>query len=268
MICRVIDKEGLRALKSRNEKVFIQTGLKFIDQHKGFRPGKVHTIMGKPSGGKSTIMRTILKGVCKSLGKDEKIFLWLSEESEEDFLTALSYDDVLLEYGDQIIFCSEVHEQYDKYRTDAFTRIEEVFLKEKPKLFIYDNLTTSKLYSEDFKIQTAVSQKLKSMAIEHNMPMLLFAHTKSSVLKNQLIDLNDIRGSRAIVNLSEFFYILQNFEIGKNIYNTVRVCKHRNQEIRDRMFLLNYEATTLTYKFDVELDFDEIKQLFKKSNKF
>ena len=64
------------------------TRLSFLDEHKGLRKCCMHTILGRASGGKSTLVRTVIADLVEN-NPDIKISLWLSEESEMDYLANL-----------------------------------------------------------------------------------------------------------------------------------------------------------------------------------
>lgn len=118
-------------------------------------------------------------------------------------------------------------------------------------------------------VQSDVSIVLKKFASVKDIPLIIICHTGAQVTTNYngLIEMNDIRGSKTIVNLSEFFYIMQTFNIGEKRFNTLRITKHRGQEVKNTMFMLYYYAKSRIFAKDEVVDFGKFKELFKQRNK-
>ena len=261
-------KEESAELREENDKVFFPSGYKFFSTHRGPRPGKLHTFLGMPGVGKSTMRNSIIQDLSyHSPGK--KFFIWLSEESEKDFKTSLSYD-TLVSNNENILIYSE-HKNLELYDNleNAKEYFKDILAKSMCDVFIFDNITTSQLYGENFNRQAKVSILLKQIAIEMNVPFILFAHTGSSVSESgrQLIDSNNIRGAKTIVNLSEFFYIMQMFRVGENRFSTLRLCKSRNQPTKHTMFVLEFSEITRSYTKDGSIPFKKFAEFYKESNK-
>jgi nucleoside-triphosphatase THEP1 len=261
-------KEQSSELRDENDKVFFPSSYKFFNTHRGIRPGKLHTFLGMPGVGKSTMRNSIIQDL-SYYSPDKKFFVWLSEESEKDFKTSLTYDSIISRNENILIYSEHKNlELYDNLE-NAKEHFKDILSRSMCDVFIFDNITTSQLYGENFNRQAKVSMLLKQVAIEMNIPFILFAHTGSGISESakQLIDLNNIRGAKTIVNLSEFFYVMQMFKVGEDRFSTLRLCKSRNQPSRETMFILEYSEMTRTYIKAPSIQFKKFAQFYKDSNK-
>ena len=250
------------------EKIFWPTHLSFLKQHNGFRPGNVHVLLGTSSGGKSTLVRSIIFSTLAMMPKDKKILLWLSEESKNDFRIEFHRSELrIASLLEKLYLVSEIDELDDiGDARKAMNLFKEVCAE--VDLVIFDNITTSILYN-DLKGQGTVVSQLKKIAERNEVPLLLIAHTGSEVNNNinRLITMNDIRGNKTLVNLSQFFYIMQSFNIENDVHNTITVTKHRGQDCDNFLYSLHYDKIKRMYDYDVYLTFPKIKELHSKRNK-
>lgn len=265
-----ISKEEVDHLNKYGEKVFHQTGLQFLKSHNGLRNEKLHLIIGTASGGKSTLRNTMIFDFFEH-NPGKRVFLYLSEESLKDFKMDIAQSnrhdlirDNLFAYSEQDNI-GEVCEG-----EEGLDQLFENILKSNCDLFIFDNITTSKLYGSKFDQQDWFANIFKTKMVGSQCPMVLFAHTGKTVKETNtnLIDQNDIRGSSTIVNLSEFLYILQNFKIEEDKITTIRIIKHRGMNAENKMFMLNFSTRQRIYNLDHVLKwsaFDE--DIFQKQNR-
>lgn len=250
-------------LVAENNKVHFQTTYKFINIHRGFRPGKTHLVLGTPGGGKSTLRNSFVDSLTKTLEDNRVIFVWLSEESKQDFKSELAFNE---DMNKKNVF---VYSEQDATIPPDIQSFKEQFIKSNATIFIFDNITTSKLYGTTPREQGLFAAELKRMASESNTPFVIFAHTGSTIKEGHrgLIDQNDIRGSRDIVNLAEFLYIMQAFHIGNKVFTTIKIQKHRSQMIKQKLFSLEYSIEKKIYDKDSFLDFEDFKSLYRMANK-
>jgi len=263
-----MDSEESASLKEENSKVYFPSTYNFLMAHKSFRPGKIHTFLGMPSAGKSTLRNSIITDLSLK-SPDKKFFIWLSEESEKDFKTSIAYDSLISK--NQNIYLYSEFKNLDRFKSqrEANECFKDIFAQSLCDVFIFDNITTSMIYGEQPARQTEFAVVLKQMAEEYNIPFILFAHTGSQINEagKQLIEMNNIRGSRAIVNLSEFYYILQTFKIGEHRTSTIRITKNRNQIVTNSMFALDYSDISRSYSRDGVVKFKKFIELWKEANK-
>lgn len=256
-------------LIKNHQTIFNQTNFNFLSQHNGLRPKKLHLVIGMPSGGKSTLRNTLIVDFLEQ-NPHKKAFLYLSEESEQDLLgdiAAISARSSALKR--LIIFSEQDYLGLVRKTQDRAQFICDKIARSQCDLFVFDNLTTSQLYGNSFSEQDEFCLDLKSKLLKLNTTNLLIAHTSSSIKNglDGLIDMNDIRGSKTIVNLTEFLYVLQSFKIKNETINTIRIQKNRSYKTEKNFFMLNFDGQKRIYSFDVELGFDEFNTLYQKQNR-
>lgn len=254
-----------RMLIDENEHVYFNSTFNFLNAHNGFRKGNIHTFIGTSHGGKSTLIRSIIIDILCNTSKP-KILLWLSEESRLEFLTEFTRGGFRDYEDNQLFIYSEMDDQSSQSGR-VLSSIARIIKENKIDIVLYDNITTGELYMDkQAREQSLAVKSIKRMALNLNIPMIIVAHTGSNINDNNkhLIDMNDIRGSRTLTNVSQFFYIMQAIKIGEIICSTIRVVKHRGQEIENSIFRLKYAGSRRIYAADVPIIFADFKELYKK----
>lgn len=262
-----ISEEENNLIVGIGHKRFFNTNLQFLISHNGWRPSNVHTILGVAHGGKSTLVRTILNDIVIN-NPEEKALIVLSEETNQEFLAEFLHKTPLTKHQKRRVhILSEVDsEETIPDGKQYFSHLKDYMERREISFILFDNITTSKVYMDQkVKEQAIVSKQYKSLAIETDGVVVLVAHTGAN--PKELIEMNDIRGSKAIVNLSQFFYILQTIHIGSLWYNTIRILKHRGQELGMDIFKLNYDKTMKMFSQDIPINWDDFKKAWKKRNK-
>lgn len=263
-------EERISSLKLRKDELIFETDMQFLKQHNGFRPKSIHLLIGTPGGGKSTFRNTIIFDFIKN-NTEKKILLWLSEETLEDFENDLADNPLMVACCKNLVIFSE---------QDSYTQVSSVknkaeficenIIKSQCDLFIFDNITTSQCYGASFEAQDSFSNSFKSLLTKTKSSALLLAHTGSSIKEGyaSMIDQNDIRGSKSIVNISQFLYVLQGFHIEKNLVNTIKIIKHRSYTPDSKIFMFKFNKKNRIYDFDVEVSFAQFNKLYQKQNRF
>lgn len=251
--------------KIKKEMVAIKTRLNFLLEHNGLRKGFLHMILGSTGGGKTTLVRSILKDILHNNGDDQKVLLWLSEESADDYKSEMSFG--ITKGLDNVTIFSEM----DSLRKpDEYMFILSEYIKsETPDVVLIDNVTTSSFYASlRPNDQGEVVLAIKRLAKENNCAVILVAHTRAEANDNcgRLIHENDVRGGKSISNIVEFLYIMQRFEIGSTMFPTLRLRKARGQDVEKSLFTLGFKKTSKLYEYDISLSFDEFKEKFKMRN--
>lgn len=251
----------------QSKKVVKGSSLAFLLSHNGYRPNALHLVLGLSGGGKSTLFRTMVLDRFKNNNSKKNIGIWYSEESQKDF----GIHFVKTELADaffkdrKVNFFSEMdswkNKKHGSEKFDALCKISDIVF--------FDNITTSKLYGNGFSDEKDCVFFLKKMALRHNIPIVVFAHTGANIREggSALIEQNDIRGSKEIVNQSSFIYIIQQLHTDSNIFSTLRIVKARGQDVDTKLFLLQYSKKTSTYEKNEALSFSIFKEIFKERNK-
>lgn len=258
-------KEEQAELDRTQKEIYFKSKLGFLNAHNGFRRGAIHLILGTTGGGKSTLVRTLLMDLLFEPEIQHHVSIWLSEEDVKDYKAQLaqglpSHDRLLNSHAK-----SELDYQF-KNEMELFEWLEMI----KPDVFIFDNVTTSCFYNDrQVKEQGEFVTKLKNITKKLNMATVLIAHTDAKVTDSmgRLININDVRGSKTIANISEFAYILQRFEINESFFPTIRIVKHRSQELVHNLYYLDYDKRLRLFKGDKHLEFNKFKEAFNARNK-
>lgn len=254
-----------------NQNLYYPTEFSFLAQHNGFRPGKMHLFLATAGAGKSTLGRTLLIDVLNSgtIERDHtNVLIWLTEEKRTEFLAEFHRTKFFKNRKDlkKRIF---IDSEFEQKQTDTFyllKRMEQLITKNDIKFIFMDNITTSRLYmGKRPDEQETIALELKRMASARGCPIVIFAHTNAEINNNirRMINPNDIRGSKGIVNFSEFLYIMQTFHAGERRYTTIYLEKHRGHVINNRFFKMIYNPDRRAFDRDQPLDFESFKQIFK-----
>lgn len=233
----------------------------FLLQHNGFRPGGLHTFLGTTGGGKSTLMRSLLIDALK-LNPGKTLGVYLSEESKDDLRASLS----VLEGCD--FSRAEVVSELDG-GPEVFRDFVERIFAGQYDLVIIDNLTTMNSYNDQKpERQYQVVQFLKKLAVDAGVAIIIVCHTdgKTQDNGNRLLSEIDLRGSKSLVNLTQFLYVMQRFKINENFFPTITIRKYRGHVIEHSLFLLKFNKKTMLFDADVSLPFEEFKKIFKMRN--
>ncbi len=256
-------------IKESNTQYF-DTDFGFLKTHKGWRPGKIHLALAPTHHGKSTLIRSIVWDyVTHSELFDRPILVWLSEESSDDFKTEMAKIGLPQEILNRVHVASEQDEEFRKESRNLL--LGEAIRLSDPALILFDNITTSCFYlGRTIEEQDNFANGLKGRAKKNNIPFILIAHTGGeSQLSKRMLEANDIRGSKSVVNLAEFTYILQTFpiydEAEKRTYKfpTIRIVKHRGYDVGQIFWKLKFNRETMSFMEDRPIDWNEFKSIFK-----
>lgn len=259
--------EDYEALELLRKQVYFRSGLIFLEGHVGYRPQSLHTFLGNSGAGKSTLVRTLVIDLLEASRPTDKIFVYLSEETTNEFLAQMHRSgwtgnlDRLFVLSEIDIFTEKMtKKELKKKMLDALDQCGATIM-------LYDNITTSQLYFDlppEGQSRTALG--LSALAKSKNIPIIIISHTDGKITENhpRIIDQNDIRGNKSIVNLSHFFYIMQRFDMGEgHYYQTIRITKHRGQDCEHKLFGMRYHKARAIYYDFKKLSFNDFKQAYK-----
>lgn len=265
--------------RKRHETVFFKSNFNFLNCHRGYRPGNIHVMLGTSGGGKSSLVRGLVLDAIVNDQSDNKILVWLSEESIKDFLNL--FIEQLFFYNPEktekilkkIIVFSELdaskyfvnqsqNDWYDKFKSEV-TRIDV-------SMIFFDNVTTSVFYAEKKpEDQKDYLIKLKNFIANIKKPIVIVAHTKADINDgiNRRINKEDIRGSKFLTMIAEFFYVLQTFKIENEWHPTITVEKSRSIRVNHALYFIAFDKQKNSYVSDREMEWVEYKEFYNNRNK-
>lgn len=250
-------------LTTDSKSFFASTSLKHLTGLHGWNAGNIHTVMATTGAGKSTYVRTIIVDFLRH-NPDKKILVWLSEVSIKDFKTELARlpENIKLE---NIIAHSEVDSPFNS----TIQELRESTITEDVDLFIYDNLTTSKVYSNDYKTQVSVLHQLKQNCALTEIPFVFIIHTKKGIDKyyHRLLTSDHVQGCSDIAQISEFFFVIQNVYVGARIMTHLVLEKYRNKHPRNNIFRLEYNQGLGIYDTEDPKSFSDLNDCWKMRNR-
>jgi archaellum biogenesis ATPase FlaH len=257
-----------------NEFFIIPSGLKFIDDHFGLRPGCIHTLMGSTGSGKSTVTQSMIL----EWGRRIDMLVYLTEESKESFELKLYEKESSPEYLSPNLHLMHEKELVRAYGDNDFRSflrdLEAAVAESKAKILIIDNLTTSAFYDNKLQATGPILSGLRSIADHYKIAIFIIVHTKKGVSETSkgLMEPDDVRGSATIANTSDYFYIFYRVGAttgsGAKIYsNFIYVNKSRFHDTQGNFYRLRYDYRTKRYISDERIGFNEFKNLMKERDR-
>jgi predicted ATP-dependent serine protease len=211
---------------------YFDTQLDFLKAHCGYRPGRMHILIGPTGGGKSTLVKTMLLDLVVHLG-DRKALLILSEERVKDFHESMSKMPSSLKWLNLLV-TTEDRILSGNSMEDYIYELSGIVEKEKIKIVFYDNITTSKFYpiGKIGEQETFVKRLKSQLCHVHDLPIVLVAHTAAEVTANhnKITGPEDIRGCKTTANLAECLYTLLVVDVNNRRFQYVK--GHKNQMLR------------------------------------
>ena len=257
----------LEELVKESKKVYFSSSFKFLQNHKGWRPKKIHFLIAPTGAGKSTLLRSLILDVVENNPK-KKILLYLTEESLQDFWTELAQSGFDLNKFRNITAISE-QSYNDNEMVSAFKRFKFYAEEYRPDIIFVDNLSTMTCYGDDIKAQPKVIKAFKKMAHFLSLPIFILGHTSAEIKEGfqGMIDMSHVRGIKKSTIESEFVYTLQPVTINETRKSFLSIKKSRGQEIKKSLFQLYYHKGAKIFAGDKDLNFDEFKEIFNQRNK-
>lgn len=258
-----VSEEEVSNLRKKAETIFCKTNYRFLREHLGLRPSKIHVLMGTTGSGKSSVMRSIIAEYLKY--NPGTIYNWLSEEDANELYEGLLPYNLTREQMSKCLIESELTR-----RPGSVDEILERSELSGAQVLVIDNLTTSHFYMDKrVSDQSNLITKLKTWALKTQTAIIVVVHTRKDIVDNmgRLITENDIRGCASIVNMAHFFYVMQRFQIQGSFYQTLRIAKARGYVTNERMFLINYDREMKGYFGDKAIDFQSFKKMFNQRDK-
>jgi hypothetical protein len=262
MIRSSLSKEEINKLEEGLDVVYFKSRFNLFRIHKNFRPSCIHGIIGTQHSGKSTFAKTI---IC-DIAKEKKILVWLSEETRGEYQVGINR----INGGEcnNIVFFEEKFLDYSlfKFHSEFLDFFERTILEANVDIILIDNITSSRLYSDDIRPsgQNETASRICAFAKKTNVSVIYLGHTKKDVTDNyhKIIRGEDIRGSAQIVIRSEYLYVLQKFthETEWAIIVKLEKCRHHDKKGQS-YFLLDYGEGI--YYRDNLISFEKFNLIYK-----
>lgn len=238
----------------------------FLKATNGIRPACLTGLMGTTGTGKSTLLKSIIA----DSAQDYPVMVWLTEEPVSQYVAGIKKSKHSANFENILFFHEDdLSDSIKNNLDDLLFYFFEKVIESGAKIVFMDNVTTSSFYSSHFgeKGQARAMDHFRKFAHENKITIFYLIHTAKNVTDNsgKLIQGEDVRGSNKSFIMSDYFYILQRFEIGQKFFTFVRIVKHRYHEnITHKYFVLNY--INGYYFSDSGVLFEEINKSFMDRN--
>lgn len=248
-----------------NNKTIHYSRFAFLEAHKGIRPNCLHCLMGTSGSGKSTLLKCIIAETALST----KVLIWLSEEDIPEYQELLNYIDKSCLINISFVKERDIPPDIKNDQSKFFEYFEQMVDESEAEVVFIDVVTTSRFYSSYFGFdgQQKTAEFLISF-VKRKCTIFYSAHTGQKVTDNHpsSIAVSDIRGSKELPNLTEYFYVMHKFTAGDKQYNVIFNAKHRHHEGASGWFALVYKKRS--YTGDALVSFDVITRIFKMRDHF
>lgn len=248
------------------ESKHFRSRFKHLQAHNGFRRGELHTFIAEKGGGKSTLVRAWIVD-CLLDGK--KVFLRLSEDKAQTYRDSIVVylKENGAKYVDNLIIDSEIELSSKDLGQNYIESLNQKFIKTKCDIFILDNFTTSELSRTSPNVQEGYAVKLRQMAMDSNIPVVVVAHTEKGFNRKRGMATGDnIRGNMTLSNTAAYIYTLTIFHDLANKPTILFIDKARHHSAANKkLFSLNFENDT--YVDDKPVTFDYLKLVLKDSQR-
>ena len=270
-----VGNEATRRIVIENRKVLFKTGFAFIDDHKGFRLGKKHLLLGTSGSGKSTLARSVLINTAKK----QRVLLLSTEETLEDTVFMFNERGTSDKIKENIVFVFEDSIIDEKKSIQGYMeRLARKVINNGCEIVFYDNMTTSAMYNDvGFDKQTMFFNELSKLMLEINVPIFIIAHTNATTKDSQseLYVANDIKGPKTPAQKCEYVYGYNKlnytiettgysgFKSSEKTVGIVRLLKNRLHGEANKIYSLTFNAEKKEYISDKEIPFERFKEVFK-----
>jgi len=267
MLKQSLSSEELLDFKKSQQKLFFPSSFGFLKAHNGIRTDAFHMLMGCMGSGKSALVKKIISETAEAA----PVTVMTSEETQLQYnsgIADINCDPSILK---NISFFEErnIPEEVLNNHKQLFDYLTETVLQSGAKVWFIDNVTTSKLYSEEstFRDHAKTARFLYDFPKKHGVGVFAIAHFGKHVTKNyhRLCAPEDIRGSNALPIRTEYCYIMNTYEWETTIYNIIQNAKYRGHIGAGGFWRLNWLKTK--YRDDTPINFERLREIFKGRNR-
>lgn len=242
------------------DRVEIPSRYEFLKAHNGIRPNCLHGMIGTTGCGKSTLLKCIIA----ETAQHKKVLVWLSEENVVEYQELINYLDKTCLKNILFIEEKEIPQEYKETQQQFLEYFEQMVDESGCDVVFIDNVTSSAFYNQRFGFlgQNRTAEYFMHF-VKRKCSLFYVAHTSSNVTDNynKIITPEDIRGSKELPVVTEYFYTIQKFTTNDKIYNILRVAKYRHHENARGYYALKFEKRS--YIGDGKVPFELINKIFK-----
>lgn len=217
------------------------------------------------NSGKSTLFKCIIA----ETAAHSPVLVWLSEETIVEYQELINYLDKSCLSNIHFVEEREIAKEIKDNQDQFFEYFEQMVDESGAEVVFVDNVTTSRFYSSYFGFigQQRTAEYLIDF-VKRKCSLFYVAHTNLKITDNygQIVYPGDIRGSKELPNMTEYFYIIQKFTTENKQYNVLRVAKFRHHEQASGWYALKYERKS--YIGDSRVPFAVINKIFKMRDYF
>lgn len=258
--------EEMENIRATSQNVQIASRFNFLKNHNGLRLGHLHGLMGTTGSGKSSLAKSIISEIAFK----EKVTVFLSEETKEQYCLALAKNNITQPILDRITWVEEkkIDSRFFESRAIFWEYIEMLLLDSESRAIIIDNVSTSYIYNGSLNEQRDAAKNLLKLARKYNKAILYLIHSNKQTKDNpkEAISNEDNRGFAGIVIESEFFYIMHRFTQDGNERRLLKVAKFRGYDKARGWYGLYYE--NYLYTGDMKADSEMVKDYFENKDKY
>jgi hypothetical protein len=225
-----LDDDEFREASNSIYNCNFKSGLTVFSDHNGFIDGELHTFIGTKGSGKSTWSKTIL---CELAWLEKGVMLYISEERKDKYLQAVNKvfrlskanpDDVK-RYLENIIVVSEIDEKI-KNEEQFFELTNRIISECDINILLIDNFTTSFMSELPINQQSSILRRIKAMADQLSIPIVMFFHT-AKLSDPKRLDGDNVRGSATAINIGSYNYLISQYKNNTSLRNFVYTEKAR-----------------------------------------
>lgn len=254
-------------LKRVETNFYPELDFDFLEEQRGPKKGMLHLLLGTTGSGKTTLARSLML----KLSNNHRRVCWYSSEEQKD---AFQYGLIKANVKNRKnIFLIQEH----LVEKDAIDEIRDTCLKNKLEFLFYDNVTTSKYYTNLGQNDASeFVKRLEGLAKELNIPFFIIAHTHKDVRNDseKMPDANDVRGFKDIAMRSHYIYsfLMINYSGYSNVASFM-VVEDKQQAIigvtkarflkGGKFFSLDYSKVRNLYTSDEKMTSKDFLQFVK-----
>ena len=261
MLKTPVNRQSIQDHKTRKNVHWIKSRYKFLSVHNGIRPGCLHGLKGTMGSGKSSLLKCIIT----ETAAQAKVLLWLSEETVSEYQEMISYLDSDVLVNIRFIEERDIPPQIKNNQTALFEFFDQMIEESGAEITFIDNITTSRFYNPTHGLtgQQRSAEFLRDYTKETGHTIFYAAHSGSHVTDNfgRVSTPEDIRGSKDLPMVTEYFYIIQKFTLDDDQVNLLRNAKHRHHPDAAGWYALKWQHES--YVGDVVCPFKVVNKMFK-----